>query len=268
MAVVTEITDYSDDQGNKIIGTPKICQNARINFTARNCRVEIAAGVSLQNASFEMSADNGLIRIGAQSAVKSYMRVGLNSSIIIGERLSSTGGGSYSATEGTSVTIGDDCMFAVSFDIRSDHSHPIFDRRTGKRVNKSKSVVIGDHVWLGPQALIYPGANVGEGCVIGARALVSGAIPPNSVAVGVPARVTRRDIVWDKRHLAIHAPCMFDDISAVPSPWQSQFPPVEDMPEAQPRSARSWLQRVLASAGCVAAQFATLPELLEPLAVI
>lgn len=227
MPIVTEIKDYSDDMGNKIIGRPKICSNSKINFSAKNCRVEIAAGASIQNCNIEMSADNGLIRIGARSSVKCAMRVGLNSSIIIGERLSSTGGGIISAAEGTTVTIGDDCMFAVSMDIRSDHSHPIFDRGSGKRINKSKSVVIGNHVWLGPQVLIYPGANIGEGSVVGARSLVHGAVPPNCVAVGVPVKVVRRNIVWDKRHIAIHAPWMFDEIEAVPNPWESQFP-IED----------------------------------------
>lgn len=228
MAVVTDIMEYADQNGNVITGMPKLCQNARVNFSARNCRIEIAEGVSIQNCSIEMSADGGLVRIGKDSSVKSAMRVGLNSSIIIGERLSSTGGGSFSASEGTTVTIGDDCMFAISIDIRSDHSHPIFDRRTGERLNKSKSLTIGNHVWLGPMAMVYPGAIIGEGSVIGARSLVNGTIPPNCIAVGVPAKVTRREVVWDKRHISMRAPFMFDDLSTIPNPWESQFSIVEE----------------------------------------
>lgn len=235
MPVITEIKDYSDNCGNVISGTPAHCANVRVDFTAKNCRIEIGPSASLQNCTISMSADNGLIRIGARSSVKCAMRVGLNSSIIIGERLSSTGGGIISAAESTSVVIGDDCMFGVSMDIRSDHSHPIFDRLTSKRLNKSKSTVIGNHVWLGPHVLIYPGAEIGEGSVIGARSLVHRKIPPNCVAVGVPARVTRRDIVWDKSHVAVHAPWMFDSLSDVPNPWQSRFPvgpEIEDRPRA------------------------------------
>lgn len=224
MTVVTEIRDYSDERGNQIIGVPESCTNSRVHFTARNCRVEIGEGVTFLNCAIRMGADNGLVRIGRKSAVKSDIRVGLDSSIIIGERLSSTRGGNISASEGASVTIGDDCMFAAAIEIRADHSHPIFDRRTGKRLNKSKSLVIGNHVWLGPQALIYPGANVGEGCVIGARSLVNHATPPNCVAVGVPARVTRRNIVWDKRHIAVHRPQRFDSLEDIPRPWESEFP--------------------------------------------
>jgi len=37
-----------------------------------------------------------------------------------------------------------------------------------------------------------PGSTIGDGSVIGANSLVSGAIPPNSLAVGSPAKVIRR----------------------------------------------------------------------------
>lgn len=243
MPIVTDIRDYEDENGNVIVGAPKLSLNAKIIFAARNCRVEIAEGVTIRNCTINMSSDGGVVRIGRGSTIKSSIRVGLNSSIIIGERLSSTGRGIFSAGEGTTLTIGDDCMFALDVDIRTDHAHPIFDRRTGQRINKSKSLTIGDHVWLGPSAMVYPGAKVGEGCVIGARSLVNGAIPPNCVAVGVPARVTRRDIVWDKRHVSAQASRYFDDISTIPRPWQSEFPVSEE--EAPQRIVKRWFGNLL-----------------------
>ena len=224
MAVVTDIRDYSDERGNQIIGVPKSCTNSRIDFRARNCRVEIGEGATFENSTIRMTANGGLVRIGRSSVIKSVMRVGRNSSIIVGERLSSTGGGSWSAAEETSITIGDDCMFAVSLDIRSDHGHPIFDRRTGQRLNKSKSIVIGDHVWLSPRVFVYPGACIGEGSVIGARSLVNHAIPPNCIAIGVPARVTRRNIVWDKRNIATQRPQRLESLDEIPHPWESTWP--------------------------------------------
>ena len=50
-------------------------------------------------------------------------------------------------------------------------------------------VRIGRDVWIGTGAVIM--ADIGDGCVIGAGAVVTRPVPPGSLAVGVPARVVR-----------------------------------------------------------------------------
>ena len=52
-------------------------------------------------------------------------------------------------------------------------------------------LVIENDVWIGYEALILPGAKIGNGAIIGARAVVAGTIPPYAIAVGNPARVIR-----------------------------------------------------------------------------
>jgi hypothetical protein len=52
-------------------------------------------------------------------------------------------------------------------------------------------VTLGNSVWLPWRVFVMPGATIGDGTVIGADSLVSGAIPPNSLAVGSPAKVVR-----------------------------------------------------------------------------
>lgn len=54
-----------------------------------------------------------------------------------------------------------------------------------------KPVHIGNDVWLGRRVMIMPGVTIGDGCVIGAGAVVAKDIPPYSVAVGNPARVVK-----------------------------------------------------------------------------
>jgi len=56
---------------------------------------------------------------------------------------------------------------------------------------ETKPVVIGNDVWIGRRAIIMPGVTIGDGCVIGAGAVVTKDIPPYSVAVGVPAKVVK-----------------------------------------------------------------------------
>jgi acetyltransferase-like isoleucine patch superfamily enzyme len=53
-------------------------------------------------------------------------------------------------------------------------------------------VVVGHDVWIGAGATILSGVRVGNGAVIGARAVVAKDVRPYAVVVGNPARETRR----------------------------------------------------------------------------
>lgn len=56
---------------------------------------------------------------------------------------------------------------------------------------KSAPIRIGKHVFIGANCTILKGVNIGDGAVIGAGAVVTGDIPPASLAAGRPARVLR-----------------------------------------------------------------------------
>lgn len=64
---------------------------------------------------------------------------------------------------------------------------------TGNRNEKliKKPVVIEDDVEIGTHAVILPGVRIGRNTTIGAGAVVTHTIPPNVVAVGVPAKVVK-----------------------------------------------------------------------------
>ena len=52
--------------------------------------------------------------------------------------------------------------------------------------------VVGHDVWIGQNAVILPGVHIGDGAIIGASSVVGTDIPPYTIAVGNPARITRR----------------------------------------------------------------------------
>ena len=56
---------------------------------------------------------------------------------------------------------------------------------------KSHLVVIGDDCWFGINVVVLPGVTIGRGCVIAANTVVTGDLPPYSVAAGAPARVVK-----------------------------------------------------------------------------
>lgn len=53
-------------------------------------------------------------------------------------------------------------------------------------------IIIGNDVWIGFEAVIMAGVHIGDGAVIGARAVVTKDVPPYTIVGGVPAREIRK----------------------------------------------------------------------------
>ena len=72
-----------------------------------------------------------------------------------------------------------------------------------KRTLYSKGEIkIDDNVWIGNNVCIFGNVHIGEGAIIGANAVVTKDIPPFSIAVGIPAKIIKKnDINIIKKHL-------------------------------------------------------------------
>lgn len=53
-------------------------------------------------------------------------------------------------------------------------------------------IVIGNDVWIGFEAVILAGVKIGDGAIIGTRAVVTKDVPPYSIVCGIPAKVIRK----------------------------------------------------------------------------
>lgn len=53
-------------------------------------------------------------------------------------------------------------------------------------------IVIGNDVWIGYEAVVLAGVHIGDGAVVGTRAVVTRDVPPYTVVGGVPARELRK----------------------------------------------------------------------------
>ena len=53
-------------------------------------------------------------------------------------------------------------------------------------------IVIGNDVWIGYEAVIMAGVHIGNGAIIGTRAVVTKDVPPYTIVGGVPARPIRK----------------------------------------------------------------------------
>lgn len=97
------------------------------------------------------------------------------------------------------ITVGRWCMFAHHVEVRTDDGHALVDRASGKRINPSAPVTIGDHVWLGAGVTVAKGAFIAEDNMVGAGALVLGRYEETgTMLVGRPAVVKRRGVTWHR----------------------------------------------------------------------
>ena len=53
-------------------------------------------------------------------------------------------------------------------------------------------IVIGNDVWIGYEAVIMPGVHIGDGAIIGTRAVVTRDVEPYTIVGGVPAKPIRK----------------------------------------------------------------------------
>ena len=54
------------------------------------------------------------------------------------------------------------------------------------------NIVVGNDVWIGYEAVVLAGVTIGDGAVIGARAVVTHDVPPYALMGGVPAKFIRK----------------------------------------------------------------------------
>lgn len=81
----------------------------------------------------------------------------------------------------------------------STYPFPIFFEEWGLDVrdittawDNKGDIVIGNDVWIGYEAVIMSGVTIGDGAIIGTRAVVTKDVPPYTIVGGVPAKQIRK----------------------------------------------------------------------------
>lgn len=169
-------------------------------------RTDYGKNLKLKGLPFIYRASGSSLIIGDHCTIKSSFLsnlVGLYSRTIvvtrvpgaiirIGNRVGISGATIY-AREG--ITIGDDTNIGGNVKILDNDFHPIDPEARKKDMKEqigTKPVSIGRNCFIGCNALILKGTVLGDNCVVGAGAVVSGKFEDNCVIAGNPAKVIRR----------------------------------------------------------------------------
>lgn len=107
-------------------------------------------------------------------------------SIIIGDQCFLGAGCEFNIRE--RLVVGDKCLLAAGARF-VDHDHNISGTGAFPPMDGPQApIVLHNHVWIGANAVILKGVEIGEGAVVAAGAVVTKKIPPNEIWGGVPAK--------------------------------------------------------------------------------
>jgi len=86
----------------------------------------------------------------------------------------------------------------------STYTFPIFGEEWDETLNVKDAwdnkgdIIIGNDVWIGYDAIIMSGVKIGDGAIIGTRALVTKDVMPYTIVAGAPAKPIKKRYDDDK----------------------------------------------------------------------
>lgn len=115
-----------------------------------------------------------------------------NSKITIGNNVGISGATIYARK---SIEIGDNTLIGGNVKILDNDFHPIEIEARNKDIKEkilAKPIKIGKNCFIGCNSIILKGTELGDGCIVGAGAVVSGKFEANSVIAGNPAKIIKK----------------------------------------------------------------------------
>jgi acetyltransferase-like isoleucine patch superfamily enzyme len=188
-------------EGNVIEVSPDLVGTLNVIINGNDNVVRIGPRCRSNNLRIDVRANHSLIQVGEACVLAGEFTLRDDrTQLMVGERTTMMGS-KITMHEPGLISIGQDCMFAGEVRMDISDMHSILDAGSGERLNPPADIEIEDHVWLAFGVYLLKGVRIGSHSVVGAQSVVAHDVPPNSIAVGAPARVVRSGITWDRRRL-------------------------------------------------------------------
>lgn len=156
-------------------------RHCHFSFKGKHNRLVIEEGCNLKGLRILMEGDNNSIHIGKNVIVNA----------------STAKPTVMSAVEGTSIYIGDGCLFSNNIELHTSDYHSILSCNSSVRVNPAKDIHLEKRVWVGLRTSILKGTHISSDTVVGAGSVVAGYFEEsNMVIAGNPAKAKKRNIYW------------------------------------------------------------------------
>lgn len=192
--------------GNQIHIGRSLLTQTRIRIEGRHNLVTIGDGCRLRDLKIIVVGENLRVSIAEHCQLRGKIKVEDTGSQISVGAGTTMENGYLGAYEGTSITVGNDCMFSDQVGIRTGDMHSILDSATQDRLNPSDSITIQSRVWLCRGVTVLKGCTIGPDTVVGGYSIVTDSLPAGVLAVGSPAKVIRQGITWKRERVASGQP--------------------------------------------------------------
>ena len=193
-------------ENNRVVySNTAVFNNCRIDVIGSNNEIVIGEYCMFHNVTFLIRGNHNRIRLS------NSVRFNLGGSLHIEDDCCLIDVGEsttfedthIAATEpGSSIIIGNDCMFAYDVEVRTGDSHSIIDSKTNRRLNNARDVRIGDHVWVAAHCSILKGVTVRKNCVLATRSVLTRSFVQDGLILGgIPAKILRENITWERERI-------------------------------------------------------------------
>ncbi len=185
--------------GNQLVGSKPVLKNSSIDFKGKNNIFFCEDNVLLVNSKLVFNGNNSVIYLSSSKyEYKLNLTINNNQVFHMGKDNYINGVMNIILSEQQHIFIGADCLFSTGIWMRNADPHLIYDSQTMQRINPTRSIFLGDHIWLGQSAMILKGTKIGSGSIIGAMSLVPGrTITSNTSWGGNPAVLLKTNVFWD-----------------------------------------------------------------------
>ncbi len=177
-------------------------KNNHINSQGNNNKLIIGKDSILNDCEFFIAGDNNTIIIGDGCILHGavFWIEDSGNEINLGNETTVEKNTNFSAIEGTKILVGKKCMFSSEINIQTGDSHSVL--QDGVRINPSKDIVIGEHVWVGYRAILLKGSVVSNNSIVAAGAVIASSYNQEGcVVAGVPAKVIKENINWERERI-------------------------------------------------------------------
>lgn len=176
---------------------------SRIQITGNGNKVVLEKGALLLNSLVRINGNNNVVTLKSNAYVSGAELWIENNGceLSVGERTFVGHHSHLACTEnGSKLIVGSDGMISSYVQVRTGDSHSIVDME-GNRINKAKSVMIGDHCWLSEGSKVLKGVTLEGDDIVSTGAIVTKSFGRNVLLGGIPAKVLKENVNWNSKRL-------------------------------------------------------------------